>query len=103
VRPLLVAFAACVFAAAPAALLAQQLVPPHAPQQPIVHPIPPVRPRPVPTHSFNHHGNQFGYSVGVYPTVIVNATPAPASKHKATPRPQFAEDVFETHSTDDAK
>jgi hypothetical protein len=98
VRPLLVAFAACVFAAAPAALLAQQPVPPQAPHQPIVHPIPPVHPN----HSFNHRGNQFGYSVGVYPTVIVNTTPAPAPKHK-TPRPQFAQDVFETHSTDDAK
>jgi hypothetical protein len=100
VRPLLVAFAACVFAAAPAASLAQLPVPP---QQPIVHPIPPVHPRPVPPHSFNHRGNQFGYAVGVYPNVIVNATPALAPKHKPTPRPEYAQDVFETHSTDDAK
>jgi hypothetical protein len=100
VRPLLVAFAACVFAAAPAALLAQQPMPP---QQPVVRPIPPVHPQPVPANSFNHRRNQFGYSVGVYPTVYFNAMPAQAPKHKPTPRPQFAQDVFETHSTDDAK
>jgi hypothetical protein len=99
-RPLLVALAACLFAAAPAASLAQQ-TPPQ--QQPVMHPIPPVRPpRPVPTHAFNRRGNlRYPVGVGVYPTVLVNADTAP--KHKPTPRPKNAEDVFETHSTNDAK
>ena len=102
-RPLLVALAACVFAAAPGTLLAQQTAPPHASQQPIVHPIPPVRPpRPVPPNTFNRRGNlRYPVGVGVYPNFIVNADPAP--KYKPTPRPKNAEDVFETHSTNDAK
>jgi hypothetical protein len=104
VRPLLVAFAACVFAAAPAALLAQQPAQaPLPPQRPFVRPIPPVRPRPVPTRPSHHRANQTQYPIGVYPMVIVNPTPTPAPNRKATPRPKNAQDVFETHSSDDAK
>ena len=107
-------FAACVlaFAVPVAALLAQQ-------------PAKPLRPHrrtrgrfrrscvrgPVPTGRSTYRPNQLQILAGfVYPTVsVVNRyvkprpDPAPA-KRKATPRPHNnGQDVFETHSSDDAK
>jgi hypothetical protein len=101
VRPLRVAFAAGALFVAPVALLAQS-------STPNVRPIPPVRhPHPIPTgaHRPNHRPNN------QYPVVIDGsvmdrylASPTPAPKHTPTPRPNnHGQDVFETHSTDDAK
>jgi hypothetical protein len=57
--------------------------------------------------SYQHSGpyRQPG-SYQQYPTVIIltggsHATPTPKPKHRATPRPADAPDVFETHSTSD--
>ena len=101
------ALAACVFSAAPTALLAQSV----PPQPPNVQPTPPVkRPHPVPTGAFSHRPNQHGPNSRSYPVVIdgslINrylATPTPAPKRTPAPRPGNGQDVFETHSTDDAK
>jgi hypothetical protein len=104
VRALRIAFAACMLCAAPSALLAQST----PPQPPNVRPIPPVRrPHPMPTGA--HQPNQ--HRSNQYPVVIDSsvmnrylATPTPGPKRTATPRPNYhGQDVFETHSTDDAK
>jgi hypothetical protein len=103
VRPLYAALAACVLFGAPVALLAQ-----NAPQPPNVRPIPPVK-RPAPKYTGGYRSNQHG-TTG-YPIVIDGsvmnrflATPTPAPKRTPAARPQNnGQDVFETHSTDDAK
>ena len=103
-RPLRIAFAACMLCAAPSVLLAQSA----PPQRPSVRPIPPNhRPHPMPTGA--HRPNQ--HRPNQYPVLIDSsvmnrylATPAPGPKRTATPRPNnHGQDVFETHSTDDAK
>jgi hypothetical protein len=114
VRPLAPALAALALFAAPVALSAQPftqqpLPPPHG------HPVPPVKPHPFPTGGshrpmppYHGNGNRNGTT---YPIVIdgsiVNrylATPTPAPKHtQAAHHTNNGQDVFETHSTDDAK
>ena len=103
-RGLRIALGACLLFTAPA-LVAQPL----PPQAPNVRTIPPYkRPHPVATarnpHRPTHRSN------AAYPVVIdgslVNrylATPTPAPKHTPAPHSRNGQDVFETHSTDDAK
>ncbi|GEM_PF-3427396 len=112
-HPLPAALAACALFAAPVALSAQQFT--QQPLPPNVRTIPPVkRPHPVPTGAMHRpmpnrpNGNRNGT---MYPVVIdgsvVNrylATPTPAPKHTpAAHHTNNGQDVFETHSTDDAK
>jgi len=118
VGPLRAALALVVLAGPPAVILAQ------APQQvplppPSAHRSPPYkRPHAVPTGSHMRRPNPnhaTGYGTGsgnnqyqvLIDSSVVNrylATPTPAPKHKPTPRPKSnGEDVFETHSSDDAK
>ncbi len=105
-RPLGAVLAACALFAAPAALSAQPVN--QQPLPPNTRTIPPVRrPHPMPT-SHHRYGNRNGTS---YPVVIDGSivdrylvTPAPAPKR--TPAAHHAgngQDVFETHSSDDAK
>jgi hypothetical protein len=108
-RPLRVAFAACVLFAAPAALLAQTAQQPAPSQHPVVQPIPGTRPRPTPTRP--RPNNRLRQSTG-YPVIIDSSvvnrflgTPSPTPQHKPTPKPRptnyHGQDVFETHSTED--
>jgi hypothetical protein len=87
-------------------------------QQPMTSPLP-VRPttRPYPRPSYRpnrHRPGQTGYSYGngngnggvlidgsVINRYLRTPAPVPAPKHKATPRPKGAPDVFEEHSTED--
>jgi hypothetical protein len=116
VRPVPAALAACALFVAPVALSAQpfnqQPLPPNA------RTVPPVKrphPMPIATGGMHHpnsphhsNGNRYGTS---YPIVIDGsvlnrylATPTPAPKHTpATHHTNNGQDVFETHSTDDAK
>jgi hypothetical protein len=107
VRPLRIAFAACMLCAAPSALLAQSApqLPPH------VRPIPPNhRPHPIPTGGHAHRPNQ-RRPYNQYPVVIDSSLmdrylPGPTPAAKRTPAPRVnsdGQDVFETHSTDDAR
>ena len=110
-RPLRVAFAACVLIATPVTLLAQTALQPIPPQPPVVKPLPPVRPRPphpAPTRPRpnNRYRPTTAYPVIIDSTVINRflGTPSPTPLHKATPRPKppaNGQDVFETHSTED--
>jgi hypothetical protein len=104
VRPLRVALAACVLFAAPAPLLAQST----GQQPPNVRPIPPVRrPHPMPTGGFRPNGQR----ANRFPIVIDGSlmdqyltTQGSVPPRKAKPRANYhGQDVFETHSTDDAK
>ena len=111
-RPLPAALAACALFAAPAALSAQAFN--QQPLPPNVRTIPPVkRPHPVPTGATHHpmpphHANR---NATTYPVVIdgsfINrnlATPTPAPKRTQAPHhTNNGQDVFETHSSDDAK
>ena len=108
--PLRVAIAVCVIFAAPSALLAQTTQS-TTQQAPHVRPIPPAkRPHPGPTGASRYRPSHPRRS-NAYPVVIDGsffnrylATPTPAPKRKPTPRPKNnGQDVFETHSTDDAK
>jgi hypothetical protein len=91
--------------AAPSALLAQS----SPPQPPNVRPIPPhVLPHPMPTgaHRPNNQRRFNQYGVLIDGSVIDRylATPTPAPKHTHAARPKSnGQDVFETHSSDDAK
>jgi hypothetical protein len=105
-RPLRVAFAACVLFAAPAALLAQPAQQPAPSQHPVVQPIPGIRPRPTPARPRpnNRHRQSTAYPI-VIDSSVVNRflpPPTPAPQRKPTPRPpKNGQDVFETHSTED--
>ena len=107
-RAFRVALAAGLLFAAPAGLLAQTTQ-----QPPIVNPIPrpvrpphPVRPQPVPSRQ-PYNRLRTTYPVLIDGSSFVNgyiARPTPpAPRHTAKARPQNGQDVFETHSTDDAK
>jgi hypothetical protein len=113
VRLLPAALAACALFAAPVVLSAQPFT--QQPLPPNVRPLPPdKRPHPMPTggtyHPMPHHpnGNRNGTT---YPVVIDGsvlnrylATPTPVPKHTQAPHhTNNGQDVFETHSTDDAK
>jgi hypothetical protein len=109
VRPLPAALAACALLAAPLALSAQTFT--QKPLPPNVRTVPPVkRPHPMPTGAMHHYpnGNRNGNS---YPVVIDGsvlnrylATSTPKPKHTpAMHHTSDGQDVFETHSTDDAK
>ncbi len=124
-RLLRAALALCALASVPAVLSAQtvpQQQAPHAAVPPARRSLPYKRPVPAPTAANRHHqrptnpnrANGYGVSStgnGQYQVLIdssvVNrylATPTPAPKHQPTPRPKSnGEDVFETHSSDDAK
>jgi hypothetical protein len=107
VRGSRIALAACVLFATPA--IVAQPIPPQGPASPHVRTIPPFkRPhppaRPRAPHRPVHRQNP------VYPVVIDGslvdrylATPTPAPKRTAPPRSKNGQDVFETHSTGDAK
>ena len=83
-------------------------------QQPIASPLP-ARPttQPYPRPSYRpgqHRPGRNGYSYGTGGVLIDGSvinrylrtpTPIPTPKHRATPRPKGAPDVFEEHSTDD--
>ena len=99
-RRLRAALVACALAAVPAALTAQQT------QTPNVHPHPPVT---RPQHPVHPHPGASG-AYGNYPLLIdgnvVNrflATPSPKPKRTPAAKPQFGEQTFETHSTNDAR
>jgi hypothetical protein len=100
------ALAACVLFSAPA--LVAEPIPPQAPASPHVRTIPPFkRPHPVTRPRAPHRP---AHRQNVYPVVIDGtlvdrylATPAPASRRTAPPPSKNGQDVFETHSTDDAK
>lgn len=114
-----VALAVCALVAAPAALLAQQTQQQQTPQHqpPNVRTIPPVtrpgHPRPGASGAYaqHNHGRSANPYANSYPIVIngaamnrLLATPSP--KPKRTPaahRLPNGEQVFETHSTDDAR
>ena len=98
-HPARIAFAACGLFAAPVALLAQS-TPPN------VRPIPVVTgPHPFPSGGHSQHRSN-RYPIVIDGSVLNRylATPTPAPKHTpAHHQKSNGEDVFETHSTDDAK
>jgi hypothetical protein len=104
-RALRAAFVACALLAAPAALFAQSVPAQHPASHP---PKPNPNPHPRPSGGAGHRPSP-NYSPTVYVdgTSVLNhyysATPIPAPKHKATPHPSNGQEVFSTHSTDDAK
>jgi hypothetical protein len=111
VRPLPAALAACALFAAPLALSAQTFT--QRPLPPNVRTVPPVkRAHPMPTggtrmqHGQNGNRNAVSYPVVIDGSVLNRylATPTPAPKHTpAAHHTNNGQDVFETHSTDDAK
>jgi hypothetical protein len=114
-RRLRVALAVCALAAAPAALPAQQTTTQQQPPAPKVNPskpTTPAHPHPAPSgaysyHNHGSHGNPYanGYPLLIDGSVInrVLATPSPKPKHTPAARTSNGEQVFETHSTDDAR
>jgi hypothetical protein len=110
VRPLAAALAACALFAAPVALSAQSMT--QQPVPPNMRTVPPVtRPHTMPTggtmrRPITRRQNGISYPVvidGSYLNRYVVA-PAPSPKHTQTPRHTASgEDIFETHSSDDAK
>jgi hypothetical protein len=110
VRPLAGALAACALFAAPVTLSAQAMT--QQPLPPNTRPVPPVtRPHPMPSGGM-HHPNRNRNRNGISYPILVDgsllnryvAAPTPAPKHTQTPRHTAnGEDIFETHSSDDAK
>jgi hypothetical protein len=104
VRPLPAVLAACALFAAPVALSAQAFN--QQPLPPNTRTAPPVkRPHPMPTGAM-HRRNGTSYPVVIDGSVLNRylATPTPAPKHTpAAHHTNNGQDVFETHSTDDAK
>jgi hypothetical protein len=105
-RPLRIALAACMLFATPA--LVTEPLSPQPPQPPNVRTIPPFkRPHPAATGRNPHRPHR----PNVSPVVVIDgsfvdrylATPGPKSKRTPVPRANNGQDVFETHSTDDAK
>ena len=112
-RLLRAAIALCVLSSVPAVILAQAVTQQPLPQPAAHHSPAYKRPHPAPTSAYmrrpypNHGtGNGNRYPVLIDSSVVDRylATPTPAPKRKPTPRPKSnGEDVFETHSSDDAK
>ena len=104
-RPLRVAFAACVLFAAPTALLAQSAQQPVAAigaQHPVVKPIPGIRPRPTQPRPNNRRRPAFPIIIDSSVVDRFLPPPQPAPQYKRAPRlTKSGEDVFETHSTED--
>jgi hypothetical protein len=95
----------------PSAIVAQQPVISPLPARPTMRPYPrpsyhPGHNRPPNRPGYGYSNNTYGNGAVLIDGSVVNRylrtpAPVPMPKHKATPRPKGAPDVFEEHSTDD--